>query len=146
MFSMSSKNRRPSTSASNRWNVNGHVRVEELERVLEKVDSGESLARVFCAYPCERFNRHSDPGYDESPSNGDNVKPSGKTFAEVWVDQIRLQVQDEHAKKSAEYDCMPVAQALGQVSAHEEHKSTTSDGSLLLLSEVAHPFPTTCRV
>jgi hypothetical protein len=56
------------------------ARIEELERVLEKVNHGEfpvPAPRVFYTIDsCERFDGHPDPGYDGSQSNCGDGKPS----------------------------------------------------------------------
>ncbi|KAI9435095.1 hypothetical protein H4582DRAFT_2080017 [Lactarius indigo] len=78
------------------------ARIEELERVLEKVNHGE--------FPVPA------PGTSapSTPARGSTDR-TGKTFTEVYADHVRL--QDEYAKKCAEYDRMDrtLAQVLAQI-------------------------------
>ena len=112
------------------------ARVEELERVLEKVNSGEFLV------PAAGSSVPSTPArgstdiltqgmMDLSPTvaMASRAQRSGTTFTQVYADHIRL--QDEHAKKSAEYDRMArtLAQVLAQIEERVRSYYAISDGS-----------------
>jgi len=112
------------------------MRVEELERVLEKVNRGEfPVPAPGSSVPSTPARGSTDiltqSMMDLSPTvaMASRAQRSGKTFTEVYADHIRL--QDEYGKKNAEYDRM--ARTLAQVLAQIEERvccySTTSDES-----------------
>ena len=86
-------------------------RLEQLESVLEKMGRGE-LPVPGRSTPSTPFRT---PGYSDSMTDAmmglsptvamaSRSQRSGKTFTEVYADYVRL--QEEYAKKSAEYDHM----------------------------------------
>ncbi|KAF8265884.1 hypothetical protein EI94DRAFT_1734451 [Lactarius quietus] len=98
------------------------ARIEDLERVLEKVNRGEFPV------PAPGTSAPSTParGSTDIMTQGlmslsptvaiaSRAQRSGKTFTEVYADHVRL--QDEYAKKCAEYDRMDrtLAQVLAQI-------------------------------
>ena len=93
------------------------ARVEELERVLEKVDRGEFPFPAHGSSVPSTPARGSADMMDLSPTvaMASRAQRSGKTFTEVYADHIRL--EDEYAKKNAEYDQMArtLAQVLAQI-------------------------------
>ena len=101
------------------------ARIEELERVLEKVNRGEfpvpapgsSLPSTPARGPADILTQGM---MDLSPTvaMASRAQRSGKTFTEVYADHIRL--QDEYARKNAEYDRM--ARTLAQVLAQIEER------------------------
>jgi nucleoprotein TPR len=101
------------------------ARVEELERVLEKVNRGEfPVPAPGSSVPSTPARGSTDiltqGMMDLSPTvaMASRAQRSGKTFTEVYADHIRL--QDEYAKKNAEYDRM--ARTLAQVLAQIEER------------------------
>ena len=113
------------------------ARVEELERVLEKVNRGEFPVPVpgssLPSTPARGSTDILTQGMmDLSPTvaMASRAQRSGKTFTEVYADHIRL--QDEYAKKSAKYDRMArtLVQVLVQVEECVCYYSMPVDGSL----------------
>ena len=74
------------------------------------------------------------------------VQRSGKTFTKVYVDHVHL--QDEYAKKCAEYDRMDrtVVQVLAQIKEQVSYLIIATHPDRPNLSEGAYPCPTTRRV
>lgn len=98
------------------------ARLEELERVLEKVNRGEfpvpAPGTSLPSTPARGLTDLLAQGImDLSPTvaMASRAQRSGKTFTEVYADHVRL--QDEYAKKCAEYDRMSrtLAQVLAQI-------------------------------
>ncbi|KAH9974884.1 hypothetical protein BGW80DRAFT_1444514 [Lactifluus volemus] len=98
------------------------ARVEELERVLEKVNRGEfPVPAPGSSLPSTPARGSSDlltqgmMGLSPTVAIASRAQRSGKTFTEVYADHVRL--QDEYAKKCAEYDRMDrtLAQVLAQI-------------------------------
>ena len=98
------------------------ARVEELERVLEKVNHGEfPVPASGTSLPSTPARGSTDiltqgmMGLSPTVAMASRAQRSGKTFTEVYADHVRL--QDEYAKKSAEYDRMSrtLAQVLAQI-------------------------------
>lgn len=113
------------------------ARVEELERVLEKVNRGEfPVPAPGSSVPSTPARGSTDiltqGMMDLSPTvaMASRAQRSGKTFTEVYADHVRL--QDEYAKKSAEYDRMArtLAQVLAQIEERVCYYSITLEGSL----------------
>jgi nucleoprotein TPR len=97
------------------------ARVEEMERVLEKVNHGEFPVPAPGSSPARGSMDILTQGVmDLSPTvaMASRAQRSGKTFTEVYADHIRL--QDEYARKNAEYDRM--ARTLAQVLAQIEER------------------------
>ena len=101
------------------------ARLEELERVLEKVNRGEfpvpAPGSPLPSTPARGSTDILTQGMmDLSPTvaMASRAQRSGKTFTEVYADHVRL--QDEYAKKCAEYDRM--ARTLAQVLAQIEER------------------------
>jgi len=98
------------------------LRIEELERVLEKVNRGEfPVPAPGSSVPSTPARGSTDiltqgiMGLSPTVAIASRAQRSGKTFTEVYADHVRL--QDEYAKKSAEYDRMSrtLAQVLAQI-------------------------------
>ncbi|KAH9977476.1 hypothetical protein BJV74DRAFT_946992 [Russula compacta] len=98
------------------------ARVEELERVLEKVNRGEfPVPAPGSSVPSTPARGSTDiltqgmMGLSPTVAMASRAQRSGKTFTEVYADHVRL--QDEYAKKCAEYDRMDrtLAQVLAQI-------------------------------
>lgn len=107
------------------------ARLEELERVLEKVNRGEfPVPAPGSSLPSTPARGSTDiltqGMMDLSPTvaMASRAQRSGKTFTEVYADHVRL--QDEYAKKCAEYDRMArtLAQVLAQIEERVRHYST----------------------
>jgi nucleoprotein TPR len=101
------------------------ARVEELERVLEKVNHGEfPVPAPGTSAPSTPARGSTDMltqgmmGLSPTVAIASRAQRSGKTFTEVYADHVRL--QDEYAKKCAEYDRMD--RTLGQVLAQIEER------------------------
>ncbi|KAH9035766.1 hypothetical protein EDB85DRAFT_841962 [Lactarius pseudohatsudake] len=98
------------------------VRIEELERVLEKVNHGEfpvpapgTSAPSTPARGSTDVLMQSIMSLSPTVAIASRAQRTGKTFTEVYADHVRL--QDEYAKKCAEYDRMDrtLAQVLAQI-------------------------------
>ena len=98
------------------------ARIEELERVLEKVNRGEfPVPAPGSSLPSTPARGSADlltqgiMGLSPTVAIASRAQRSGKTFTEVYADHVRL--QDEYAKKCAEYDRMDrtLAQVLAQI-------------------------------
>jgi nucleoprotein TPR len=98
------------------------ARIEELERVLEKVNHGEfPVPAPGISAPSTPARGSTDTLMQSMMSLSPTVaiasraQRTGKTFTEVYADHVRL--QDEYAKKCAEYDRMDrtLAQVLAQI-------------------------------
>jgi nucleoprotein TPR len=98
------------------------ARIEELERVLEKVNRGEfPVPAPGSSVPSTPARGSTDLltqgmiGLSPTVAIASRAQRSGKTFTEVYADHVRL--QDEYAKKCAEYDRMDrtLAQVLAQI-------------------------------
>lgn len=101
------------------------ARIEELERVLEKVNHGEfPVPTPGTSAPSTPARGSTDTMMQGMMSLSPTVaiasraQRTGKTFTEVYADHVRL--QDEYAKKCAEYDRMD--RTLGQVLAQIEER------------------------
>ncbi|KAI9449362.1 hypothetical protein BJY52DRAFT_1215953 [Lactarius psammicola] len=102
------------------------ARIEELERVLEKVNHGEfPVPAPGTTAPSTPARGSSDVlmqgimSLSPTVAIASRAQRSGKTFTEVYADHVRL--QDEYAKKCAEYDRMD--RTLGQVLAQIEERA-----------------------
>jgi len=100
-------------------------RIEELERVLEKVNHGEfPVPAPGTSAPSTPARGSTDilmqgiMSLSPTVAIASRAQRSGKTFTEVYADHVRL--QDEYAKKCAEYDRMD--RTLGQVLAQIEER------------------------
>jgi nucleoprotein TPR len=98
------------------------ARIEELERVLEKVNHGEfPVPAPGTSAPSTPARGSADiltqgiMSLSPTVAIASRAQRSGKTFTEVYADHVRL--QDEYAKKCAEYDRMDrtLAQVLSQI-------------------------------
>lgn len=98
------------------------ARIEELERVLEKVNHGEfPVPAPGTSLPSTPARGSTDifmqgiMSLSPTVAIASRAQRSGKTFTEVYADHVRL--QDEYAKKCAEYDRMDrtLAQVLAQI-------------------------------
>ena len=98
------------------------ARIEELERVLEKVNHGEfPVPAPGTSAPSTPARGPTDTlmqgmmSLSPTVAIASRAQRSGKTFTEVYADHVRL--QDEYAKKCAEYDRMDrtLAQVLAQI-------------------------------
>lgn len=98
-------------------------RLEQLERVLERVGRGEFPTPGGASAPSTPFRTPGTPGFLNDGMMGlsptvamaSRTQRSGKTFTEVYADYVRL--QEEHAKKCGEYDNMDrtLASVLAQI-------------------------------
>ena len=105
------------------------VRIDEMERVLEKVDRGEFpvpvVGSMTPATPA-RGGTSATPdlltqgmmGLSPTVAMASRSQRSGKTFTEVYAEYVRL--QEEHAHKTAEYNHME--RTLGAVLAQIEER------------------------
>ncbi|KAH8980106.1 hypothetical protein EDB92DRAFT_1901586 [Lactarius akahatsu] len=98
------------------------ARIEELERVLEKVNHGEfPVPAPGTSAPSTPARGSTDVlmqgimSLSPTVAIASRAQRTGKTFTEVYADHVRL--QDEYAKKCAEYDRMDrtLAQVLAQI-------------------------------
>ncbi|KAH9169938.1 hypothetical protein EDB89DRAFT_1980725 [Lactarius sanguifluus] len=98
------------------------ARIEELERVLEKVNHGEfPVPAPGTSAPSTPARGSTDilmqgiMSLSPTVAIASRAQRTGKTFTEVYADHVRL--QDEYAKKCAEYDRMDrtLAQVLAQI-------------------------------
>jgi nucleoprotein TPR len=95
-------------------------KVEQLESVLDRVGRGE-LPLPGRVYGTPSRTGTPDPAMDGmmglSPTvaMASKAQRAGKTFTEVYADYVRL--QDDYAKKSAEYDHMDrtLSEVLAQI-------------------------------
>ncbi|EMD40194.1 hypothetical protein CERSUDRAFT_112402 [Gelatoporia subvermispora B] len=96
-------------------------RIDELQAVLDRIDRGEFPLPNFASgsMPVTPARGFSTPGRNGTPSDlmtqgmmglsptvalASRSQRGGKTFSEIYADYVRL--QEEYAKKSAEYDHM----------------------------------------
>lgn len=105
-----------------RWKEEARRKVEQLESVLDRVGRGElPLPGSRGGVTPSRGGGTPDPlsdammGLSPTVAMASKAQRAGKTFTEVYADYVRL--QDDYAKKSAEYDHMDrtLADVLAQI-------------------------------
>ncbi|KAF7966386.1 hypothetical protein HWV62_38881 [Athelia sp. TMB] len=99
------------------------AKVDQLESVLDKVGRGElpMPGRGLPGTPARTSDHLTEGMMGLSPTvaMASKAQRTGKTFTEVYADYVRL--QDDYAKKSAEYDHMD--RTLGEVLAQIEERA-----------------------
>jgi nucleoprotein TPR len=130
-------------------------RIEEMERVLERVNRGDfPLPRTGSTPSTPARNSTPDLmsqgmlGLSPTVAMASKAQRSGKTFTEVYTDFVRL--QEEYARKCVEYDRMDrtLAEVLAQI---EERVSIIFDESTLIFVANngllgTYSSATTCRI
>lgn len=96
-------------------------KVEQLESVLDRVGRGELPMPARVGGSATPVRGGADPvadgmmGLSPTVAMASRAQRTGKTFTEVYADYVRL--QEDYAKKSAEYDHMDrtLAEVLAQI-------------------------------
>ena len=128
-------------------------KVEQLESILDRVGRGELPLPGGPGTPSRTSGAVSDlvtdgmMGLSPTIAIASRAQRSGKTFTEVYADYVRL--QDDYAKKSAEYDHMDrtLAEVLAQIEERVGHlRLSTVDSRLTFSYSGAYTLSTTHRI
>ena len=108
-------------------------RVEEMERVLERVNRGEFSLPLVAGTPATPARGMTPDlvtqgmlGLSPTVAMASRAQKSGKSFTEVYADYVRL--QDDYARRTAEYDHMD--RTLSAVLAQIEERVSVPLGGL----------------
>lgn len=130
---------------------NAEKRAIQLESVLDRMGRGELpiLGRATPGTPSrtpgvQDLMTEAMIGLSPTVAMASKAQRSGKTFTEVYADYVRL--QEDYAKKSAEYDHMDrtLSAVLAQI--EERVRSSSRSSFLFLMFLGSNTFPTTCGV
>lgn len=129
------------------------TKVEQLESILDRVGRGELPLPGGGSGTPRTSGVASDlvvdgmMGLSPTVAIASRAQRSGKTFTEVYADYVKL--QDDYAKKSAEYDHMDrtLAEVLAQIEERVSHFRLSTVGSLLTFGySGAYTLSTTHRI
>lgn len=130
------------------------MRLEQLEGVLERMGRGElpipgrnTPSTPFRAPGTSDFMVDGMMGLSPTVAMASKSQRTGKTFTEVYADYVRL--QEEYAKKSAEYDHMDrtLSSVLAQIEERVRGPPLIQLSNLLTFDPLgAYPFSTTHRI
>lgn len=131
---------RAETEKEQRAREEAEKRLEQLETVMERMHRGElpiaGRDTSFPATPGRASSSHNYAadamlGFSPTVAMASRVQKSGKTFTQVYADYVRL--EEEYAKKCAEYDHMDrtLSDVLAQI---EERVSVSTRGMMWSLA------------